>query len=266
MRTRNSLLLYYALVFGISWTGFLVAVARNDMFLLLLAMVAGPTGTTLALTAAVDGRRGLRQLAQALLRRRVGARWYAGLLVAPALLLLVLGGLSLISPAFLPAIAADPDPAAVAARALAFGLIAGIFEELGWTGYVTPRLLRRFSWFTTGVVIGLPWALWHALPDYLGRPDMASDLWVAHMLQWFVALTAFRIFMTWIYSHSRSLLLGMLLHVSFTGSQSLLWPAATGEGELIWYGTFAIALWGVVAAVVVFTRAERRAPLGSATA
>lgn len=254
MRGRTSLILYFVLVFGISWSGVLLAAARNDLYLLLAAMVLGPAGTSIGLTAALEGTAGLRRLAQSLLRWRVGARWYLTLFVAPALLLLVLGALSLISSSFLPAIAISPTPGAVVRDAMIVGFGAGIFEEIGWTGFATPRLLRRYSWLTTGVLLGVPWALWHALPDYLGR-SMPGTLWAVHMLQWLIALVAFRIFMTWIYRRTWSLLLGILLHASFTGGQRLLWPAGSQESELVWYGVFTVALWIVVAVVVLTRRA-----------
>jgi membrane protease YdiL (CAAX protease family) len=254
MRIRkNALLLYFALAFGISWSGFVLATERDNLYLMLAAMVLGPTGTALALTSAFEGRRGLRELAHRLFRWRVGARWYALVLVAPALLAVELAALSLVSPKFLPAIVSGPGRAAIVGDALIIGLGAGIWEEIGWTGFVTPRLLQRYSPFAAGLVLGVPWALWHALPDYLGR-SMPPAIWVLHMLQWMIALVAFRVFMTWIYGRSHSLLLAMLLHAGFTGGQRLLWPLVPPEAELIWYGLFTAALWAVVAIVALAQR------------
>lgn len=54
-----------------------------------------------------------------------------------------------------------------------------------------------------------------------------------------------------LYEQTGSVLLGMLLHASFTGSQAVLWPrAAPPSAELLWYGLFAVGLWVVVAAVL----------------
>jgi hypothetical protein len=152
MRTRNVLLLYFALVFGISWSGFVLAAERDNLYLMLVAMVLGPTGTTLALTSIFEGGRGLRELAHRLSRWHIGARWYAMVLVAPALLVVELGALSLISPKFLPAIVSNPERGAIVVDALIIGLGAGICEEVGWTGFVTPRLLRHYSCAHAGVV------------------------------------------------------------------------------------------------------------------
>lgn len=233
---------YFALVFLISWIGVLLAASQHEMYLLFVAMLLGPSVASIVLTAHYGKARGLRELVQRLLHWRIGARWYASLLVAPLALGLVAAALSLYSSRFSPGFAV---PYAIVA-----GFGAGIFEELGWTGFATQRLLRRYSWFHSGLLLGLLWAVWHLLADYVGR-DTHSWLWIPHALQWIVALCAFRIFMTWVYSHTRSLLLGILLHVSFTGSQALLWPVnPTLPVEIIWYGLFAAALWIPVAVLV----------------
>lgn len=266
MRRRHALVAYFALAFAIAWGGILaiatstgmpadVGAPRSTGALALLAMIAGPSIAGVALTAILDGRRGLRDLGRRLVRWRVGARWYATLLVAPVTLAIVLAVLALGSAAFVPPILAGGSVGAIVAYALVGGLGAGIFEELGWTGFATPRLLARHDVVRTGLILGPLWAVWHALPDYWGSAGMFGPLWTVHMLEWFVALTAFRILMTWVYAHARSLLLGILLHVSFTGSQALLWPSTSAAEGVLWYGVFAAALWIVVGGLVRRPRA-----------
>lgn len=254
---RDQLRVYFVLAFAISWGGILAVASRTGLpatapgseqkfLLVFLAMLAGPSLACLGLTAALEGTRGLRALWRRLARWRIRTVWYPTLLVAPGLLLLILAALSLVSPAFM------PGPANGAWRfeyALIGGFLAGSCEELGWTGFATPRLLRRHGWFSAGVRLGPLWAAWHVLGDYWGGAHYGG-MWLAHMLEWFVALTAFRVLMTWAYDRTGSLLLGVLLHASFTGAQALLWPArASVTQELVWYGLFAAALWVVVAAV-----------------
>jgi membrane protease YdiL (CAAX protease family) len=265
MSPRSALPAYFLVAFGISWAGVLLVATRTGLpaprgtpeanrYLAFLAMLAGPSLASLGLTALIDGVRGLRELAARLGRWRVGARWYAALLIAPGILALTLGGLSLASPAYAPAIFSAASPDLTIAAALVGGLGAGLFEELGWTGFATPRLLERYRWPRAGFLLGVVWAAWHGLADFWGGAAYGS-LWGPHLLEWFVALAAFRMLMTWVYAHTRSLLVGVLLHASSTGGQMLLWPAAGPGEELIWYGLFACALW--VAVGVVGLRARR---------
>lgn len=250
MRVPPSVLAYFALAFGISWNGVMLAVGYRERAVWFVAMLFGPTLAALGLTAAFDGMRGLRAFAQGLLRVRTDARLYLAALVAPAVLCVVLSIATLVSPEFAPRILVTGRVGPTLLAAVVVGAFAGTFEEIGWTGFATPRLLAERSWLATGVLIGLPWALWHMLPDYLGR-SMNGTLWLIHAAEWIVALIAFRVLMTWVYGRSRSVVLAALMHATFTGSQVLLWPATrSSSAELIWYGAFAIS-FAVVATIVI---------------
>jgi membrane protease YdiL (CAAX protease family) len=273
MRKRSELAVYFALAFGVAWAGVLVVAAArtgfpappttrgSDRLLVFLAMLAGPSSAALALAALGGGLSGLRDLAAQLGHWRIGARWWALVLVAPGLLALTLGSLSLASPAFAPPILRGAPLRPAITVALVAGLGAGLLEELGWTGSATPRLLERLPWPRAGLLLGLLWAVWHLAADYWGGAPY-GPLWGLHFVEWVAALTPYRLLMTWAYSRTRSLLLGALLHASFTGSQALLWPAVPPGRELLWYGLFAAGLWA--AATVLLGAARPSAGAGPA--
>jgi membrane protease YdiL (CAAX protease family) len=48
---------------------------------------------------------------------------------------------------------------------LAVGFVAGSFEEIGWTGFASTRLLERHGLGQAGLTLGLVWAFWHLLAD-----------------------------------------------------------------------------------------------------
>lgn len=250
MHSRKALLGYFAFAFWVSWAGVMLTAGQTSAAPVFVAMLLGPSLASVGLTGALEGIRGVRILAQRVFDFRVAARWYAALLVAPVLVSFVLFGMASFSSSFLPAIIFSPRPAFVLGSSVLVGLCVGFFEELGWTGFATPRLLERHSWLHAGILLGIPWALWHMLPDYVHEIDRYGALWEVHILEWVVALVAYRVFMTWVYSRTRSLPLGMLLHASFTGGQLLLWPTTLVRAELVWYGFFALGLWIVVSVVV----------------
>ena len=83
---RHSVLIYFAIVFVISWGGaFLSSVPdspKREEFenlgaLFYIAILAGPCLAGILLTGIVDGRPGLRELLARLRRWRAGSRWYA---------------------------------------------------------------------------------------------------------------------------------------------------------------------------------------------
>src|SRR5918993_3460321 len=167
---RHPLLSYFALTFAISWGGFVLVVGPGGFpgtgsqfdtlaTFVVLAMLAGPSVAGLLLTGLVDGKAGLRELLSRLLRWRVGARWYAAaLLTAPILAAAVLFALSVSSPIF-----TTDEKASVVLVGIAAGLTT-VFEEIGWTGFATPTLLRvRHGVLGTGLIVGLLWGAWHLL-------------------------------------------------------------------------------------------------------
>ncbi len=151
---RHPVQTYFTLTFAISWGGFL-AVGGSGLFAgtswqtdprflpAVQAMLAGPPMAGLLMTVLVSGTAGLRELLARLLKWRVGGRWYVvALFTAPILQLAVLLALSRISPVFLPAIVTSDDKVALLVSGIGVGLVGGLVEELGWTGFAIPRLLE----------------------------------------------------------------------------------------------------------------------------
>ena len=113
----HPVLTFYAVVFLISWGGFLIVVGPTTGLEVvdippgaILSMVAGPVVAGILLTGLVYGRAGFREFRSRLFRWRVGARWYAvALLPAPLVVAAVIFALSLASPVFLPGIVRADD-------------------------------------------------------------------------------------------------------------------------------------------------------------
>jgi membrane protease YdiL (CAAX protease family) len=263
---------YLALTFGISWGGILLVMGATgfdlkalqplDTGLIFVAMLLGPFVSGLFMQARLEGWAGLREMGSRVLRWRVGvAGWAVALLTMPVMLLTVLWTFS-----------ATVD-AAFAPRfqwpLFAVGLVAGAFEEIGWTGFATPRLLARHTVFTAGFALGLVWALWHALVDLRQNMVAMGLLWpLAFAVFYIGALTAYRMLMTWLYASTRSLLLAVVMHASYTGWLLVLYPATTAGQGLVWQTAFAAALWLLVACVMVAAarRGQPAAPTGLALA
>src|SRR5918993_1113657 len=220
----HPLLSYFALTFAITWSLFVFAVggpggipATKEEFttlplLAILAVLVGPSVSGILLTGLLYGREGYRDLITRMRRLRVGARWYAvALLTAPLLFTAVLIPLSLISPVFLPGIFASEAKASFVLMSIVVGLIVGIFEELGWTGFAVPTLLKlRYGVLSTGLIVGVLWGAWHWLVAFWSSSSASGEpALVSFLPDSFLFLVAFRVLMVWVYDRTGSLLVAM---------------------------------------------------------
>ncbi len=278
---RHPLPTYFALTFAISWGGMLLVIGgpggipgngeETEALLPLgiLAMVLGPSVAGIVLTGLVYGRTGLRALLSRLFKWRVGARWYAvALLTAPLLELTTLLALLPTSPVFLPGIFATDDKVSLLLAGIAAGLVAGIFEELGWTGFAVPELRLRHGVLTTGLIVGFLWGAWHYLVAFWASGDSSGafsmSLFLPQFLFYVGVLPVYRVLMVWVYDRTESLLVAMLMHASLTASVLFFFMplAISGVPLLTWYLVMTAVLWGIVGAVAVANHGQlSRQPL-----
>ena len=261
---RHPVCSFFVLAFGISWGGILVVLSATgfnlvelrplDTGLIFVFMLLGPSTSGLAMTALLEGRAGLRRLLARMAHWRLDLRWYGVvLLTMPVLLLVTLSPLgAFLDPAFSPRFQW---------HLFATGFIAGSFEEVGWTGFATPRLLQRQRLFLAGLWLGLVWALWHVLVDYRQNSHAMGALWLLEFAVLYIgALTAYRVLMTWVFADTQSLLLAVLMHASYTGWLLTLYPTTSLAQGLVWQTAFAVALWVMVAVVMTGLAVRRSGP------
>ncbi len=260
---------YFILTFIVSWGGVLILGAPHGMPttqeqferlypIVFLPYLLGPLVSGLVLTAIVDGKAGFQKLFSRLTKWRVNIRWYAiALLTAPLLAVSILLALSLISPAFLPAIFTADDKLALLMMGIAIGLIGGgLMEEPGWTGFAIAKLRGRCGVLPTGLIVGFLWGLWHVLPTYWGSGDSSGALSLALLLPpsffYIAVLPAYRVLMVSVYDRTKSLFVVILMHASLTASTLfVLAPSVGGVNLFLYYLLLAAVLWGIVAAVNV---------------
>lgn len=260
---RHTISTYFILTFAISWGGVLGVIGGPGNLLVTLeqtearlpavlgVMFIGPCIAGLLLTALVYGRTGLRDLRSRALRGRVAVRWYAvALLTTPLLATGILLALSFLSPAFLPDIVTSNDKVSLLLTGVVAGLVVGIFEEIGWTGFAVPELRRQHGVLATGLIVGFVWAAWHFLVYVWGSADPSGGINFGRIVPEYVfllaVLPAYRVLMVWVYDHSQSLLLAILMHAVHTAcTTSILVPQATGPSRIAYYLIFGVALWAI---------------------
>lgn len=83
-------------------------------------------------------------------------------------------------------------------------------EEMGWRGYVLPRLQAKHSALIASLIVGVIWSVWH-LPKFFGA-GMSGE----KSFFWFtLAHLALAVLYSWLYNNTRgSLLLVTLFHAT----------------------------------------------------
>lgn len=83
-------------------------------------------------------------------------------------------------------------------------------EEMGWRGYILPRLQARHNALIASLIVGVIWSVWH-LPKFFGAGTSSGRSFV-----WFtIFCMAESVLFTWLYNNSRgSLLLVTLFHAT----------------------------------------------------
>lgn len=246
---------FILIVFLLSYGGFLLIVApqlasgqtmQPEMALLLFPVIVVGVGVAgLVWTALLDGRAGISQLVNRLRPGHIAPLWYAGALFGPPILFLsvLLALRSVVSADFTPH---------VSPIGMIFGVTAGLFEEVGWTGYLFPRMSVRRSPLTASLQLGLLWGLWHApVVDYLGAAAPHGSYWLAFFAAFVALATALRVLIGFVYVNTGSVLLAMIIHASNTGFLATLAPSAISPPEeTLSYGVYAAVLWLIVGLIV----------------
>ncbi len=129
-------------------------------------------------------------------------------------------------------------------------------EELGWRGYLLPRLLRA-GWPFPLAFSGLIWGIWHfPLFFFTGYAHGAVCL----SLVMFTSLTVlFGVFIGWLRLVSGSVFVAAMAHASFNGFvQSFFGVSFVGNGAWFWVGDYGILTLLSYAFLVAWLYRSRR--------
>lgn len=261
---RNPVLTCFSMIFVISW-GLIIILAgprnipvdaeqsKKLLPLLYIMMLVGPGVSGILLTGLVNGKAGFHMLKTQLLKWRVKFQWYVlALLTAPILATVMLLILARLSTEFNPGIFSFDEKITFLLSGIFTGLMVGLFEEVGWSGFIIPNLRQRYNTIITGFIVGLLWGAWHFIL-FWERDSFSRTLPLLIMLgRLFVWLPPFRVFMVWILDRTKSLLIVILTHASLVFTTTVLVPVTlTGRNLLTWLILWGAALWIIVLVIAI---------------
>ena len=202
-----------------------------------------------------------------LFKWRVALKWYAFALLFPAFLVAVMSGLYVALGYTLEWDLLPQRLALYAPTLVMMALIGGGNEEPGWRGFALPHLLKSYSPVLTTAMLGVVWALWH-WPILLSNPEIMAGAMPVSAIAALVGVTLISIavhafWYTWLWQHTGSVLLCILLHASYNtaNGQLLLVGVEALSGPA--YETLLLLMTSVLIASVVILLIATRGRLGA---
>jgi membrane protease YdiL (CAAX protease family) len=261
---RSPLACYLVVTYAVTWSAWLPLAAPRSLegggvtvgfaprYLLGLL---GPMVGALVTTILAGGRSGVRDLAARMVRRRVGARWWAvafGLPLGIAIAWyagLAVAGQSLPPPSVFGEFNGLPIMS-VPAMWLALTLINGFGEETGWRGFLLPRLQAKRSPLKASLILAVLWGIWHVPAFWVTETYRLMP--VATIPMFLLGLASGSVFLTWLYNGGGS---SVLVVAVWHGTFNLFSGTVGARGML---GAIESAVVMVIAGIVVVNSVRSR--------
>jgi membrane protease YdiL (CAAX protease family) len=245
---------FLAIVFGVTWGLCLLLrmrAASGDLAIMLawaLPTVWSPTVAALLLTGLSEGSTGVRRELRRVTYRRGSGKWLAIAAAVPIATVLTAVLVSRAAGHAAPFTSAGQLPFMVGLE-----LVAGpVAEELGWRGFLFPRLQRQFGTIAGAWVMALLWSLWHVAGIFFpGTP-----LQVAPIALFLTTVVLMGVFLAFVFDRtSGSVLPSMIAHLCLNVTLGL--GGAPPSSLALWWTM--VSMLGVAALIATFVWAKAAA-------
>ena len=228
---RHSLVIGIILMFLYTWT---IDLANADIlpiqvpFPIYITLGWGFIFASLLMTGLTLGKEAVTALLKRYVQWRVGWKWF--------LVALFLEPVFVVTGVYINALVTrvPPDFSSVMAHDI-FGTSANLLlfilpfflveiitngEEMGWRGYVLPRLQAKYSALSSTLILGVIWGIWH-LPKFLSNFDIVDFGW------FMVHIMAFAVILTWLYNNTKGSLLMVAVCHAVSNTAGVFMPMAS---------------------------------------
>ncbi|HLF74521.1 MAG TPA: type II CAAX endopeptidase family protein [Anaerolineales bacterium] len=235
---NNPISAFFALTFLIAWSIWLpLGLHAPENILLTLPGAWAPSLSAVILIGLSEGWGGIRNFLRKLFHWRVGLAWYLVVLFGVAALAHLAIGIGGILGVPAPEITLPNGlPRAALIGFLPIFFLTNIFvggplaEDIGWRGYILPKMRAHMTALNASLIIGVIWAVWH-LPFFIFPwRDLVGNIPFA----WFALLTtSWSVLFAWVYVNTESILMPVLFHAAINTTLGTLGVLGHGDGELI---------------------------------
>jgi membrane protease YdiL (CAAX protease family) len=211
---------FVVLAFAITWSFAVPAAlltppgAEPALFDIAQLGALGPAIAAVVMVYREQGRAGLREFLDRVVKWRIGVVWYLAILFVPLFWhgILPTIGLHGLLRGSLPTFSGPARGAPAWSDAWWFVfyvlLIGGGQEELGWRGYALPKLQKTHNAVVSSLILGVIWSFWHLPMIFIP----GSSLYGAPFPIYLLLITASTFVYTWLYNNTGSILACALYH------------------------------------------------------
>lgn len=126
-----------------------------------------------------------------------------------------------------------------------FFFLGAIGEEVGYMGYAVDPLQQKWNALATGIIIGLPWAIWHYPSIFQQGHNFIWILWGT------LGTVAMRILIIWVYNNTGKSLFACILFHTFYNLGRPLFPKDKLHNPLIDYPEIHYSIIAITAVIVI---------------
>jgi len=218
--------LFLLIVYASTWALYLsfhAAAATGSaqaVYAFLFGTVWTPSVAALILSAS-EGRTSCIELLGRLFRRTHGLEWFVIAAVLPCVAVWLATGAAKLVGDSAPRPGLPLWPSIVGMQ-----LITGaVGEELGWRGFLLPRLSRRFGFTSAAILGGVLWSGWHIAGTlFQGLGPQAAPL-----IPFLAFVAVFGVFLAFVFARTGHVLASMVAHLSLNVTTALAGiPLASG--------------------------------------
>ena len=189
--------------------------------------VFAPGLVAVGLTASEGGRRAVGTLLGRMGYWKVGARFYAFALLLMPITKLAVAVLHHLLTGSWPRFG-ETRPA-VLLIVTALSTIGQAGEEVGWRGYLLPRLAERTGLGAASLIVGAIWAAWHLPLFFAPGADTYGQSFPLYAAQ----VMAYSVLLAWLYWRTGgSLLLTMIMHAAFNNTKDIVPSGSVPAGDV----------------------------------
>ena len=206
--------------------------------------VFAPALVAIAMTSVREGPASRRQLLHRVVAWTADARWYAFALLYFPLVKVAVAVAHRAAFGVWPALAGEPVVVMLAATAISTPVQAG--EEIGWRGFLLPRIAARVGLPAASVIVGVVWACWHLPFFFLAGTDKTGQSFPAYA----TGVIGLSVAMAFLYWRTRgSLFLTMVMHAAVNNLRLVATVPSSGSAFSL-HASFVSWATGAVMAVV----------------